>query len=249
MDKMSSDKLKRVIKNSPLKVPVVRFYRSFKKGSIRQILFYFTRGHIIKKFKVRDFMKRPGPKYLQYGGGFYSIKGWLNADIIAGDIYANAAEVIPLNDNTIDAVFTEQFIEHLSLETGRFFMREAFRVLKPGCCVRLGTPDLKKLINVYLRKNEHVSTEDAMARHQNIHSDEAITRGHFLNDLFRMWGHQFIYDEETLKYELEAAGFIDVETVKFGQSKQDCLNGLERHADAEWMKDGLSIFVEARKPL
>ena len=50
-----------------------------------------------------------------------------------------------------------------------------------------------------------------------------------LNRAFRGWGHQFLYNERTLRATLRDAGFADVTCVEYGQSSHDELRGLERH--------------------
>jgi hypothetical protein len=37
--------------------------------------------------------------------------------------------------------------------------------------------------------------------------------------MFRQWGHQFIYDEKTLKHSMQAAGFRSVERCALGESR------------------------------
>jgi hypothetical protein len=50
-----------------------------------------------------------------------------------------------------------------------------------------------------------------------------------INLLARGWGHRFIYDEDTLRAHLEAAGFADVRRYAVGESDNPELMGVEHH--------------------
>ena len=51
---------------------------------------------------------------------------------------------------TFDAVYSAQFIEHLTLEEGEKVLKNVARVMKPGGVIRLVTPDLEELAKTYL---------------------------------------------------------------------------------------------------
>lgn len=228
---------------------------SVKRGSIRQAVHFLAAGHAIRRLRISRFMRGQGPKYLQVGGGPHNKAGrqWINGDILFGDIYLNAAEPLPFADHSFDVLFTEHFIEHLPQEDAVSFMAEAFRVLKPGGVLRQSTPGLEQLIAVYQEINQEVSPAVAVARHMRNHrrncSFARPTTCQFVNDIFRLWGHQFIYDRQTLQAITEEAGFGNFRWVAFGCSDIESLRDLERHADEEWMKNGFTMICEAEKML
>jgi predicted SAM-dependent methyltransferase len=47
---------------------------------------------------------------------------------------------LKFNDNSVNAIFTEHVIEHVNLCQGIFFLKEAFRILKPGGILRTVAP-------------------------------------------------------------------------------------------------------------
>lgn len=57
-------------------------------------------------------------------------------------------------NETFDAVFALHVIEHLTQYEGEMFVREIFRVLKPGGIVRISTPDLEDICRSYLKRLE-----------------------------------------------------------------------------------------------
>ena len=48
-----------------------------------------------------------------------------------------------------------------------------------------------------------------------------------INMFFREWGHQFIYDEETMRLSLSWAGFEDICREGLGVSRHSLLRGME----------------------
>ena len=116
--------------------------------------------------QIRNYLNnRHEPRCLQVGGGRHDINGWLNGDLIGGDIYLDARRPLPFADGTFDYVFTEHFLEHLSLNDGVFFLQEAYRILKPGGVLRQSTPSIAARIDIYLDRHPGVSREKVLERH------------------------------------------------------------------------------------
>ncbi|WP_109832828.1 class I SAM-dependent methyltransferase [Reichenbachiella versicolor] len=213
----------------------------------RQMKHFVRKGWIFRWFHVRKALKKSGEIKLQVGGGKHVLTDWINGDLIHGDIYLDATKRLPFPDGSVDYVFAEQFIEHIGHLDGKKFLKEVYRVLKSDGAIRLSTPDLDRLATMYLRQNEKVKIESAIARHKRNHNPEVATSAEFINDIFRLWGHQFIYDEETLSRDIEMSGFKKFSRYSFGESEIADFQGLERHADEEWMKDGFQLIIEAEK--
>lgn len=226
----------------------LKLHGEIKKGFLRQFFHWLTAGHIVRFLKIRKILNTNQPyQGLQVGGGYHTIPQWINDDLLAGDIYLDASKKLPFPDNCIDYIFTEQFFEHLSYRDGQFFLREAYRVLKPGGVIRQATPSLNGIIDIYQDRNPVVRQEEVVRRHQK-HNQDCKNSCHFMNDLFRLWGHQFIYDQETFVKSHQQVGFIDVQIKSFGESSYQPLQQRERHADVDWMKSAFVLIGEARKP-
>ena len=109
------------------------------------------------------------PLRVHLGCGPRILKGWVNIDLsyqlegassgikdgeyrsselmgARNDFYAlNIVSTgLPLPDNCVDAVFHEDFIEHLNQRDQIILLAEILRVLKPGCVHRVNTPNLLK---------------------------------------------------------------------------------------------------------
>jgi hypothetical protein len=72
-----------------------------------------------------------------------------------------------------------------------------------------------------------------------------------LNNAFRSWGHQFLFDEETLRAILAEVGFTGLRRYAVGESDDPELRGLETHGRAvgsEAMNAFETMVLEAERP-
>lgn len=172
---------------------------------------------------------------LHVGCGTLYKEGWINVDnnsdgnIKHLDVNADLSMGLPFDSNTIDFIYHEHFIEHLSFDEGLVFLKECYRVLKPSGVMRLACPDLKKIIEAYSdntwREQDWVST----------YGCQWITsRCHMINVCFSLWGHKFIYDEEELRTRLSLSGFnqINIKKSQFGISAYSELCHLDTRLDS-----------------
>lgn len=110
---------------------------------------------------------------LACGGKLTSLKDWINADHVPHNSSVervNLIKALPYEDSCFDVVYHSQFLEHLSQENGENFLKECFRILKPGGILRVVTPDLELQAKDYLKNLEAVLTKpdnkDAILKYQ-----------------------------------------------------------------------------------
>ena len=60
-------------------------------------------------------------------------------------------------------------------------------------------------------------------------ASEAVRDCFWMNKAFRGWGHQFLYNAQTLTECLHDAGFDTIEPQRYGESRYEELRGIERH--------------------
>jgi predicted SAM-dependent methyltransferase len=172
----------------------------------------------IKKY-LRD---NKVPK-LQVGCGPNYMKRWLNADIVSGDIYFNAKRKFPFKNNTFDFIFCEHFIEHIPLNTGQNFLTECHRILKKDGVIRITTPDLEKVIEIY-----HNPSKGSELLAKAVYGKE-VSACELINSYWNHWGHKLIYDENLVKLLLNKAGFTEVTFCESKKSSHRELANLEMH--------------------
>jgi predicted SAM-dependent methyltransferase len=173
------------------------------------------------------------------------LDGWLNSDLISGDLYLDLERPLPLPDASFAYVFGEHVIEHLPDRAGERLLAEIHRVLRPGGVLRLTTPDLRKIIALYEDRNPVIGRDEYaefLTRETGRPHDRACQ---LFNDYMRLWGHRWIYDEEDLSARLLGAGFARVERHETGESPHGPLRGLERHGGADWVNKAEAMCLEA----
>src|SRR4051812_26848798 len=107
-----------------------------------------TRGIISGLIRNRSIGVRSGAvrsrDYLDIGCGSNPHPRFinLNYDWNRGiDICWDVGRGIPLRDGSMQGVFSEHCLEHLSLDTTDQVLKECYRMLKPGGAVRIVVPD------------------------------------------------------------------------------------------------------------
>jgi|694.fasta_scaffold23290_8 predicted SAM-dependent methyltransferase len=155
------------------------------------------------------------------GHGAKVLPGWTNIDIEGDQVRTFAWDLtspFPIPNHSIDCIYSEHFIEHISLADGAALLAECRRVLVPGGVVRLSTPDLRVLVEKYLA-GETGEWRDM--------GWEPGTACDLLNEGLRNWGHLYVYDEPKLIAALEEAGFAHASRCQWGVSTHAPLRGLE----------------------
>jgi predicted SAM-dependent methyltransferase len=153
---------------------------------------------------------------LHLGCGPQILQGWLNVDNVkypGVDKVLDVTKGLPFKDASF--VFAEHFIEHLAYTDALALMRECRRILRDDGILRLSTPNLDWVWITHYR----LGMPDA----------EEVQACFALNRAFRGWGHQFLYNERTLRASLLDAGFANVVRREYGESEHAELRGLERH--------------------
>lgn len=82
---------------------------------------------------------------INVGAGSAPKHGYLSVDIQGGDITAEAWD-IPLENASVDAVYSRHMIEHVSRRQADECLAEWFRLLKPGGSVHVLCPDRDKVL-------------------------------------------------------------------------------------------------------
>jgi predicted SAM-dependent methyltransferase len=208
---------------------------------------YATNGHLPRAVKIRRYLESTDQPRLQLGSGPNSLTGWLNSDVVHGDVFLNVSRRFPLKDSCLSYVYSEHMIEHIPEDDGLHVLREAHRVLRPGGVVRITTPDLQKLIAIYEDRNPVISRDDYRQFLDELLPGKRHPRAcQILNTYMRAWGHRYVYDEDDLAAKLTEVGFSDVVRVEPGESEHELLRGLESH-EPPWANAAEAMCLEATR--
>jgi predicted SAM-dependent methyltransferase len=179
------------------------------------------------------------------GSGPNTLPGWLNTDLDPTDeVYRlDATMPWPLPAGAVSHVYGDDFVEHLTIDGVRSFLREAHRVMAPGARIRLVTPDVGATARLYL---EGGPDADALMAYLPGNGYRIEHRVDLLRVTFAENGHHegYLFDEQSLGAELVAAGFADVERRQPGESDDPVLRGIDSRTDPEARP--VQLILEAR---
>jgi len=173
---------------------------------------------------------------LHIGCGDIYFKGWTNVDLESNkaDLKWNMLNPLPYKHDSIDFIYNEHFIEHLTVEEGLGVIKNFHKILKQGGALRIATIDLDYIVHKY---NFFWKNQDWIKTHK---YQWIKTKAEMMNICFHEWGHKYLYNEEELKRRLEEAGFKKIKSVKFNKS------GFEELKNRETRKDS-KLILEAIK--
>jgi predicted SAM-dependent methyltransferase len=93
-------------------------------------------------------------RFLNLGCGQRFHPDWVNLDFRSADPSVMAHDLrrgIPFPSSSFDVVYHSHVLEHFPRDKGQLFLRECYRVLKPGGIIRVAVPDLEQIARLYLK--------------------------------------------------------------------------------------------------
>lgn len=176
------------------------------------------------------------PTLLHLGCGKRLLPGFINVDAEPGaDMQLDLTQPLPWADGTIDGIYSEHFIEHLSQAQGIALLLQCRRVLKPGGVIRIATPDMAEMVRDYTSDYAHPE----YSRFGMDWIDNSCER---LNMAMRWWGHQWVYDEEELTRLGRMVGLRPLGRYAFGESPHVVFRNLEHRQYS-------GLILEFQKPV
>ena len=182
---------------------------------------------------VDALLKKHKKVMLNVGCGTDYKKGWINVDnntdnnIEKLDLNWDLRNPLPFEDNSVDFIFNEHFMEHLTVEQAIQANRDLLRVLKPGGVLRIAMPDLEGVVALY--QNKQWRKEPFISK---FNMEFVQTPAELMNMNFRWWDHMWLYDWEELERRLKEAGATKMQRAKHRKSKHKPLNGLETREES-----------------
>jgi len=193
------------------------------------------------------------PKCLHLGAELFSLPNWFNTDLDPrgeGIYYLDATRPFPFPSSSFDFIFSEHMIEHISFVEGLKLLAECRRILRPGGVVRAATPNLRTILALIADSDGNEAYLRWAVQEFNLPKAPFPKAPGVINNFFRAWGHQFIYDPEVLRNAMEQAGFGEIVQCEVGASRHLLLQGLERHGQrwTEWINKFETMVFEGTVP-
>lgn len=154
--------------------------------------------------------------------------------------YGDAIKGLPVQDETVDVLYSSHMLEHLDRDEADKFFKEAYRILRLGGIIRISVPDIKKQVEQYNKSSD----ADAFIERTRL----CVSRPKSLVQRLRSLlvgtrHHQWMYDGDSMSRLLEKHGFVKV-SVMF-----DCKTKISNHESLDLMERASeSVYVEAEKP-
>lgn len=225
---------------------------------IRKIKKFIKRlaGPQILKIHIGRHLKslRPGEKFkMIFGGHWADHPGWLALNEADQDITKH----LSFADESVDVIYTEHVIEHVSFLDGISFMRESRRILKRGGVFRVVTPTLEKILSLsleddrgrsYMRNLERFyAKEDGVLAALGLNGISGSYREFFFNSIFCGYGHRFIWSAELMAKVLKSLGYSEARIYEVGQggNEEYCIERRRRglYLGNDWREDRSPGYV------
>jgi predicted SAM-dependent methyltransferase len=198
----------------------------------REISWHFKRNFgRVDRVIIKNYFAEQEIRKLHIGCGENILSDWLNSDFFPYSdsiLHLDATYTFPFANDMFDYIFTEHMIEHISYSNGLAMLSECHRVLRNNGKIRISTPNLQFLIDLYRDKKSELQREyikwvtDNFIKSAPYYDDTFV-----INNFFQGHGHLFIYDEKTLRSSLEKAGFTKIIRCDLNESKDETLRNLE----------------------
>ena len=186
---------------------------------------------------ILSYLSSAAERKLHLGAGPVLLDGWLNTDKYPTSsriAYVDTTKRFPFARDTFEYVFSEHMIEHMSWQAGARMLKECHRVLVPGGIARVATPDLGKIVGLYGHSGDPDSQRYiALVTDTFLKGIGGYKASFVINNSFRNWGHQFLYDRDLLGLALSRAGFEEIRFFSMGDSDEAALKGIESRLQGE----------------
>jgi predicted SAM-dependent methyltransferase len=149
---------------------------------------------------------------------------------------------LPIESESFEWVFSEHFIEHVTPAQAVTWLKEVYRVLKPGGVARISTPDLATYISGYTDPEQRFFKQHHKQLKLMGMKDVPSRPAWMINQIFSYYGHRWIYDLDEITLAACSAGFERNKVSKCSY-RQGCELAM---LDKEIRSDE-SLYVELRK--
>lgn len=156
------------------------------------------------------------PYLVHLGCNETKIPGWVNVDArqtSATDLVHNCEDLAPFDDKSVNLLYSNAFLEHLTMLGRRALLQDAHRVLADdGFLHFTGVPDFETIARCYLEKRPgNVSPRFSLFEaYRYTHGDPEHKSEWWMEQL-----HKTLFDVETVKALLAEAGFRTVYVYRY----------------------------------
>ena len=151
---------------------------------------------------------------LELGSGEKKGKdGWTTVDNYSrADIFWDLRNKIPLQDSTVDCIYSSHLLEHIAYQELILFLKNCLKLLKKDGYFSVCVPSVRNYVEAYINDDEFFEKEKA-CKGALVETGSGLDQ---LNYIAYMAGqHNYMFDEENLVNILQKVGFKGVKIRKF----------------------------------
>lgn len=195
-------------------------------------------------------------KYLEIAGNRKRSDEWDNIrDIPIRGSIQHDMRIVPIpfiEESTYDGAYSEHFLEHLTREEGIGYLKEMYRVLKPGGVIRLVWPSMDLVEKIRSGQSQEVAQLYYSTFMQRTRSNKSINEQVADRILHQEGEHKYLWYVNELIDCLSEIGFNDVNEMPYSISSIEGLSNIDRHSyethtNYYKIRVGHSSIVEAVK--
>jgi SAM-dependent methyltransferase len=173
----------------------------------------------------RPLTLKPGKNYINLGSGPNIVTNCINVDFFTTsriDYGADLRYPLRIPDKSIDGIFCEHTLEHLTYAQNDKLLSECHRILKPGAFIRIILPDISVFIKNYQENNDAWFKMWEKLMFTNSPSPERRQRVlqsnlQALSFVTQEYGHISAWDVKTLSRYLAKNNFMEIKACSFRQ--------------------------------
>ena len=197
--------MKQVIKEFIKKSPMLMTIAKRARISIYQIN---------AKKRWRTLEKSPYVKIELGSGAKKGTDGWTTVDQCGADINWDLRRGIPLQNDSVDRIYTSHLLEHIPYQQLILFLRECRRVMKHDAEFSVCVPNFRLYVDAY-KTGELFRGRDTWWQPGMVDTGSSIDQLNYL--AYMLDEHKYMFDEENLVNTLLKAGFSDVQLREFDE--------------------------------
>jgi len=155
--------------------------------------------------------------------------------------YGDVRKKLRFKDNSVDYIYNSHLLEHLFPDEGLHFLKECYRILKPGGLIRIVIPDLEGIARRYINgiNNSGGSVESTEEFVQVFCQKFSRKVPRILRYYKVIRGHHWLYDRISLSNYLTEIGYSSVRVCEFRKGKCSDIDISDSKPN--------SLFMEAMK--
>ena len=186
---------------------------------IKEKIIYFLEKKKWNKLKKKNKIK------LDLGSNKKGTNDFVTIDYLSGDIKHNLFNPLPLENSTVDEIYTSHTLEHLKFDNILFIIKECNRVLKPKGKLKICVPNAKIYIESYIKNEKFINRKKW-------YTPAVVDTGSHIDQLnyiaYLNGQHKYMFDEQNLISIIKMCGFDYVSLRNF----EDELDLKERHFES-----------------